>query len=381
MSPASLVLMTLAGIGILYLVVAMAAMARLAGRRAPRLANVPAVSILKPLHGAEPGLFENLASFARQDYGAPVQIVLGVQSPADPAIAVVRDLQHAFPALAIDLVVDGRLHGTNRKVSNLINMMGAARHDLLVLADSDMRVEPDYLAGLVAELDRPGAGAVTCPYHGLPVGTLWSRLSVLAIDTHFLPGVALGSASGAAQPCMGSTIALRRDVLDRIGGFRALADELADDYELGARVRALGLGVSLAPFTVGHVCPERSLSELAAQELRWQRTVRQVAPTGHLGSALAHPLPFALAAVAIDPAPVAVGLVLTAIAARMGLCLAAEKAFSLKMHPYWLVPARDLLSFALFVASFLGRGVSWRGYRYEVARSGALIPKTRPDPL
>ncbi|WP_375460528.1 bacteriohopanetetrol glucosamine biosynthesis glycosyltransferase HpnI [uncultured Enterovirga sp.] len=370
-----------AGIGIVYLCLAAVMVARLSLRRAPTVAAVPSVTILKPLHGAEPGLFENLASFARQHHAAPVQIVLGVQNPADPAIAVARELQAAYPALLIDLVIDGRQHGTNRKVSNLVNMMGAARHEVLVLADSDMRVGPTYLAGLVAELARPGVGAVTCPYHGLPVGHLWSKLSGLGIDTHFLPGVALGSGLGAAEPCMGSTIALRRDTLDRIGGLPALADALADDYELGARVRALGLSIALTPFTIGHVCPERSLGELARQELRWQRTVRQVAPAGHLGSVLTHPLPFAIAALAVDPGPVAAGILLTALAARVGLCLAVERGFSLRTHPYWLVPARDLLSFALFVASFLGRGVSWRGYRYEVARSGALIPKTRPDPL
>lgn len=379
MSIAWLVLLKIAGIGILYLALAGAVTGRLARRRSAPAVQPPSVTILKPLHGAEPGLLENLASFARQEYGAPVQIVLGVQNPADPAIAVARALQAAFPSAAIDLVIDGRLHGTNRKVSNLINMMGDARHDLIVLADSDMRVGPGYLAGLAAEIVRPGIGAVTCPYHGVPIGTVWSRLSALAIDTHFLPGVLLGTSLGAAHPCMGSTVALRRETLGRIGGFRALADELADDYELGALVRGLGLRVVLTPFTVGHVCPERSIAALARQELRWQRTLRQLAPAGHLGSIVTHPLPFALAAFALDPGPIALAVVLAAVAARIGLCLAAERAFGLKAHPYWLVPARDLLSFALFVASFLGRGVSWRGYRYEVARSGSLLPKTRPD--
>lgn len=385
MTAAWLALLALAGIGTFYVVLA-SVVAMWVGRRLPASPpddgasreRAPSVTILKPLHGAEPGLFENLASFASQDYPAPVQIVLGIQNPADSAIAVARQLQAAFPALAVDFVIDGRVHGTNRKVSNLINMAREIRHEVIVLADSDMRVGPGYLRSLIAELSRPGVGAVTCPYDGVALGNVWSELSRLAIDSHFLPGVVLGSSLGLAHPCMGSTIALRRETVERIGGFRVLADELADDHALGAHVRRLGLLVRVAPFTVGHICPERSLSEVAAQELRWQRTVRQVAPGGHLGSIVTHPVAFAAAAFAIGPGQIAAAFVLAAIAARLGLCLAAERAFGLKPHPYWLVPARDLLSFALFVASFFGRRVSWRGHHYDVARSGALIPKTRP---
>jgi ceramide glucosyltransferase len=242
-----------------------------------------------------------------------------------------------------------------------------------------MRAPPDYLFRLVAELDQPGVGAVTCLYHGLPVGHLWSRLSALGIDTHFLPNVVMGVSLGAATPCMGSTIALRRETLERIGGFRALADTLADDYELGAAVRGLGLTVGIPPFTIGHVCPERSLRQLVAQELRWLRTVRQIAPAGHLGSLVGHPAAFAAVALALGPGPIAGAVLFTAIAARVALCLAVERTFGLRRHPYWLIPARDALSFALFVASFFGRGVTWRGRRYDVARTGALTPKTRLD--
>ena len=204
----------------------------------------PAVTILKPLHGLEPGLFDNLASFCRQSYGGPVEIVFGVQNPDDPAIGVVRRIERAFPRLPITLVVDARLHGANRKVSNLVNMSPHIRHEIVVLADSDMRVGPDYLAGLAGCLARSDVGAVTCLYHGIPAGSRWSQLSALSIDTHFLPSVVVGTALGLAKPCFGSTIALRRETLAAIGGFGVLSNELADDYALGAAVRRLGLRVS-----------------------------------------------------------------------------------------------------------------------------------------
>lgn len=379
-SPADL-LLAASGLGVLYLAMAGLLATRLSRRDARQPSRFPNVTVLKPLHGAESDLRENLRSFVEQDYPGEVQIVFGVQRPDDPAIRVVRELRDRYPERDLSLIADARLYGTNRKVSNLINMSIAIRHDVVVLADSDMRVRPDYLRGVVGELERPGVGAVTCPYNGLPNGSFWSRLSAMSIDTHFLPSVAMAEGLDIGHPCMGSTIALRRATLDRIGGFRALANELADDHELGARVRALGLEVAMTPFTVGHVCHERSWPELLAHELRWLRTVRQVAPAGHLGSILTHPVPFALLALLVEPSGVALAAVALAVSARLGLCLAVERAFGLKPQPLWLVPARDLLSFGMFVASYLVRNVSWRGHRYQVSSGGALLTKPRPDPL
>lgn len=380
MSVASTLLLAASGLGIAYLALAAASLARLSRRPIPALGRAPAVTVLKPLHGAEPGLRANLETFLRQDYPGAVQFVFGVQSAADPAGEIVRDLQQAFPERDIELVVEPRQHGTNRKVSNLVNMDARARHEVVVLADSDMRVRPDDLRKVLALLGGAGVGAVTCPYHGLPADDVWARLVALGIDTHFLPGVAVGIGLGLGRPCMGSMIALRRETLDRIGGFRSLADDLADDHVLGARVRAQGLSVVVAPFTVAHACPGGGLDVLLGQELRWLRTIRQIEPAGHVGSLVAHPLPFALLAFALEPGAPAAIAVIAAILARIGLCLAAERSFGLNRHAYGIVPARDLLSFALLVTSFFGRGVSWRGYRYEVARSGALLPRTRPDP-
>jgi ceramide glucosyltransferase len=373
----AILLLAVGAAGLVYLAAAIFFVRRLASRAAVGPQTRACITILKPLHGAEPGLCENLSTFLRQDHPGPVQVVFGVQNPRDPAIEVVRRLERAFPDAEIDLVIDARLHGTNRKVSNLINMAERIRHEIVVLADSDMIVGPDYLTRLVGELERSEVGAVTCLYHGVPAGNLWSRLSALGIDTHFLPSVAVGLGLGLAKPCMGSTIALRRETLDAIGGFRSFADDLADDYLLGAAVRRLDLQVAVPPFTIGHACTEASFQDLAWQELRWVRTIRQLDPAGHAGSVVSHPLPFALAAFCLMPSGIAAVMIGAAILLRIALCLAVKQAFGLKAQVYWLAPLRDLLSFGIFVASFFGRGVSWRGHSYDVTSAGVLTAKTR----
>ena len=221
-----------------------------------------------------------------------MQIVFGVQDPADSAVAVVKRLAAAFPDRALDLVIEAQANGTNRKVSNLVNMAPSIRHDIVVLADSDMQVPPDYLVRIVAALQQPGIGLVTCLYHGVPASDrLWPRLSGLAIDTHFLPNVVVGLSLGLARPCFGSTIALRRTTLGDIGGFEAFADFLADDYAIGAAVRAAGLAVAIPPLTIGHSCPENSARALWRHEVRWARTIRSVDPAGYAGLAITHAFP------------------------------------------------------------------------------------------
>jgi ceramide glucosyltransferase len=333
----------------------------------------PGVTILKPLHGAEPGLCENLASFCRQDYPGPVQIILGVQDPADDAIAVVERLQAAYGADHVDLVVDTTMHGLNRKVSNLINMGRRAEHDIIVVADSDIRVDHHYLSRVVAALDQRGIGAVTCLYHGLATRGVWARLAELGINAHFLPSVVFGLTLGLANPCFGSTIAFKRKTFAEIGGFVDIADCLADDYALGARLRARGYKIAVLPATVGHVCGETSARELWQHEMRWARTVRTIDPVGYAGLILTHAFPLALIAAlaGISAQPfgpeIAVGLSVASFGCRLALLRQVERAFSLPPQSCWLLPLRDLLSFAVFLASAAGRKVKWkgRGYRFR----------------
>ena len=249
----------------------------------------PDVSILKPLSGAEAQLAQNIETYFHQDYPGAVQFVFGVQDPDDGAIPVIRALIERYPGLELELVVNGATHGSNRKVSNLINMGQVARHPLIVLADSDVAVDPDYLRTLAGALAEPGVGVVTCLYRGLSNGGFWSRLSAMGIHDHFLPGAAVGLALGLARPCLGQTIALSRETLARIGGLEAVANELADDYAIGKAARLAGFRVVLPSMLVAHSFEETSLIEVVRHELRWARTIFAVDPLGHLGSGVLMP--------------------------------------------------------------------------------------------
>jgi ceramide glucosyltransferase len=361
--------------GIAYALAAGEAVRRFARRPAQRTLSAAGVTILKPLHGAEPELYDNIASFCRQDYAGPLQIICGVQDPADPAIAVVRALIAAFPAVDIALVVDPSRHGANRKIGNLINMARSIRHDVVVLADSDMHVGPDYLTRVIGALEQPGVGLVTCLYRGAPSPGLLGRLAAMAIDYHFLPSVLFGLSLHMARPCFGSTIALKREMLERIGGFEAFADHLADDNAIGEAVRRAGGQVAIPTLVIDHACAMRSPGELLRQELRWARTIRVVNPLGFLGSAVTHPLPFALLAVAIgDFDALGPMLVAAALISRLVLQGQVDHALGAAEHRWRLGPVRDLLSFLVFVASLFGGAISWRGHRYRVGRDGILIP-------
>ena len=237
----SIAALLIAIVGCGYLLAATVLVGRFARRQTPRTpATTPTVTFLKPLHGDDTGLFDNLMSFAEQRYAGTVQIVCGVADAHDPAVAVVERLRGSAATRNLDLTIDATLHGANRKVSNLINMAPRIRHEIVVISDSDIRVTPDYLARVVAALQQPRVGAVTCLYHGVAAGGPWSQLGALFINAQFLPSVVLGLASGLAQPCFGSTIALMRSTLDAIGGFAAFADRLDDDYAIGAAVRERG---------------------------------------------------------------------------------------------------------------------------------------------
>lgn len=339
----------------------------------------PSVTLLKPLCGLEPNLYENLESFCRQDYAGPVQIVFGIQNAADPAIAVVERLKAAYPALRLDLVIDARQHGSNRKVSNLINMAERIAHEVVVLADSDMVVRPDYLERLVAALAQPGVTGVTCLYHGAPANrSVYAHLSALAIDVQFLPNVVMGTALGLAKPCFGSTIAFTAESLKAIGGFHRIRNDLADDYELGAALRGLGGRVAIPNFSIGHTCVDTEINGLWRHELRWNRTIRNVDPGGYAGSVVTHAFPLALIGALLPGAgTAALTVAALALACRIVLCVRLERAFGLDSHPYWLLPIRDILSFANFSWGFVSGAVTWKGHDYRVVADGTLIPEAQ----
>jgi hypothetical protein len=216
--------------GIFALAATFAARFTLRSMLAPARHVLPAVTLLKPLHGAESGLEAALASFLKQDYPGPIQIVFGLRHTGDPAIAVVENLKRRFPARDISVVVDPGIHGSNRKMSNVVNMVKAAKYDYLVLTDSDITVPRDYLSTVVAAAACPGVGIVSCLYSGKGSGNSWSRLSAMGLSYHFLPNATLGIALGVERPCFGSTIALSRQTLTTIGGFESFTGHFVDDY-------------------------------------------------------------------------------------------------------------------------------------------------------
>ncbi len=373
-----IMLAALAVAGIAYQCASALAMARTLGTpAATALDPAPAVTLLKPLHGLEPQLAANLGGFVAQDYAGPQQIVFGVSDADDDALATVAALRAASPTADMTMIVDAERHGSNAKVSNLVNMMAAATHDVLVVSDSDIAIGPDYLTRVVAALALPGVGAVTCLYHGRGDAGGWSRLAAQGISYGFLPSVVVGLRLGLAEPCMGSTIALTRETLDAIGGFAAFADILADDHAIGVAVRVPGLHVAVPAFTVAHGCVEPSLSALIAHETRWNVTIRRLDPWGYLGHGLVNPLPFALAATALHPT--AWPLIVATLIARTTVAAAVDRATRACPGPWWWLPARDILTFGLFIAGFLVQSVNWRGSRLKVARDGSIIDRGDAD--
>jgi ceramide glucosyltransferase len=333
------------------------------------------VTLLKPLCGAEVTLESNLATFCAQDYPEAVEMVCGVQDPKDPALAIVQNLRGKFPGASITLAQEPRGKFGNPKIANVISMFKLARHDILMLSDSDMEVGPSYVRDVVAALQQPGVGLVTCLYRGHAVAGFWSKLAAAAVDQHFLPSVLVGTWLGLAKPCFGSTIALRRQTLERIGGFEAFADTLADDYAMGDAVRGLGLKVAIPPFTIGHTFSDASLGELMAHELRWARTIRLVDPVGYAGSLLTHPLPFALASLALSGFSAIGWIILAAtLASRLSVAIQVQRLPGGGEGALWLSPVRDLVSFVVFVLSYLPGAVSWRGHRYRVGSNGTVSP-------
>lgn len=330
-----------------------------------------AVTILKPLHGAEPHLVDNLASFLAQDHDGPIQLLCGVQRADDPAIAAVETLRARFPEARIDLIVDPTARGANGKIANLINLEPHIAHDVVVLSDSDMAVGPDYLSRLLAALDAPKTGAVTIAYNGRGDAGFWSRIAAAGLSWQFLPGVVFGAVHGLARPCMGSTIAMRRETLVAIGGFAAFADVLADDYAIGEAVAALGLKVAMPAMLVTHASAERSFGELWRHELRWGATVRDVVPVAYAMGVIAIPFPLALLAIPVHPLP---GLALAGLAllARLATAIVADRRGGARTAPLWLLPLRDCLTLTVFIASLTVRSVDWRGATLRMAQRGRI---------
>ncbi|MBV9317628.1 MAG: bacteriohopanetetrol glucosamine biosynthesis glycosyltransferase HpnI [Gammaproteobacteria bacterium] len=363
----------LAALGMAYAIAA--ALAVRVGRRPPPrpTPTLPPVTLLKPLCGAEPALYEHLRSFCTQSYPC-WQVIFGVRDAHDPALEVVERLRREFPVLDLQLVVDPAQHGASSKVSNLVNMMSVARHDYLVIADSDILVESDYLERVVTPLLDERVGIVTCAYRGRPRAGLWSLLGSMFINEWFMPSVCVAAALGSRAFAFGATIGLRRATLVRIGGFTAIADQLPDDYRLGELTRRLGLRTVLSEVQVETCVEEPTLTDLVRHQLRWLRTVRTVQPLGYALGGVTFCLPVALAGTLLAGGSVTTLAMLAITAtARVMVNSAPRNAYSLP-EQLALVAAHDLLGFALWCWSFVTRRVHWRDGSYQLDRDGTIHP-------
>ena len=350
--------------------------------RAPSLASrpLPPVSILKPLKGTDPDIYESFRSHCLQDY-PEYEIIFGVSDPDDPAVASVQQLQREFPDRSIQLVVCPNKLGANVKVSNLEQMLPSAHYQHLLVNDSDIHVENDYLRRVVAPLADLHVGMVTCLYRGVAASTLGSQLESLGISTDFCAGVLVArQLEGGLRFGLGSTLAFRRTELERIGNFRSIVDFLADDYELGRRIADLGLQVVLSDAVVETHLPAYDLRGFWDHQLRWARGVRDSRAGGYLGLVSTYGLMWGLLTVLASRAAVwswavlaAIIVLRMAVALSVGLGVLRDRRL---LRHLWLLPVRDLVAVAVWVASLAGHTVTWRGDRFEL-KNGRLI---RIDP-
>src|SRR5450755_1857384 len=335
----------------------------------------PPVSILKPLKGTDPDIYESFRSHCLQDYPA-YEIIFGVSDPDDAAVASVQQLQREFPERAIRLVVSPNNLGANVKVSNLEQMLPAARFEHLLVNDSDIRVDRDYLRRVIAPLADERVGMLTCLYRGVAAPTLGSQLESLGISTDFCAGVLVArQLEGGLRFGLGSTLAFRRTDLDRIGGFHSIVDYLADDYELGKRIAGLGLRVVLSDVVVETHLPAYDLRGFLAHQLRWARGVRDSRAGGYIGMVSTYGLMWGLLTVLAAPAAlwswVALGVIMllrVAVTMKIGRSVLRDESV---VKNLWLLPLRDLLAVAIWLASFAGSTVTWRGDRFHL-RNGRL---------
>jgi len=347
--------------------------------KAPGLANITAlpVSILKPMKGSDSQTYAALRSHCEQDYG-PYQIIFGVNEPEDAAVPVVQRIIAEFPDLDIRLVVCAEVLGANRKVSNLIHLLRQAKYPHVLVNDGDIKVGRSYLRSVMAYFADPETGMVTCPYKGTASTTLASRLEALGISTDFIPGVLTSRyIEDGMHFALGSTLAMSRTALDKIGGFAAVVDYLADDYQLGERISKAGLKVALAHEVVETSIPPYPFAQFWEHQLRWARTMRISRPGGYRGLALTFGLPWAILLVLIAPGSWwRWTILIAAVLTRITVVISVSWRILLEQHPLrdlWLLPLRDLVALAIWAWSYAAETVTWRGEKFRL-ENGRMFP-------
>ena len=336
----------------------------------------PPVTILKPVKGMDAESFENFASFCHQDY-PDFQIIFCLASPDDPAIPVIERLRLTFPDTAIELVVDGRIYGPNYKVCNLINAWPLTRHDIIVICDSDIRVGKDFLREVTVPFADPGVGLVTSLYRSSAIHGAAAAIEAMGFTAEMVPNVMVALKLEGLSFALGASMAVRREALERIGGLAALADYLADDYQLGNKVHGAGWRLALSDYFVESVMHRESLGNILSRQLRWARTMRVSRPGGYFGSGLTQPFPAALLALIVsgfDGYGLGAALLLYLIRCSIAL-LFSRRYLRDNIFPrwLWLLPVRDMLAFCTWALAFTGQKVRWRGHLFRLLPGGRIV--------
>jgi ceramide glucosyltransferase len=345
------------------------------GCKQARTDFLPGVSLLKPMNGLDRETNENLSSFCRQDY-PQYEILFGFNQPQDAAVPVVKKIMADFPSIPIRLVIGTRTQGANNKVAKVCRLAREARHNLLVVSDSDTRVAADHLRRITAPFRNPHVGAVTSLYRGMAEPNPWSELEALSLSTDFLPSTLVARKLGL-KFALGATMAVRRQALEAMGGFETLADMAADDHELGRRVAACGYGMEFVDGAVRTECSSRSLKEYFRHQVRWSVVTRESKPWGHLGFIFAQGLPWTILALAVAPTSALwVGFAGAYLVLRFALAFTVGSwglRDPLLKKKWWWVPVSDAISFVVWFTSLFVHRVYWQGSAYDIHR-GQLAP-------
>ena len=352
-------------------------------RQHPAIKPLPFVSLLKPVHGNEPRLRENLESFFRQDYRS-FEIIFGARSPKNPAITIIEELQKRYPAVKSRIVFSGNPSWPNAKVFSLDKMISESTSDFLVMSDSDVEVGQDFLPNIVPTLLDPKVGLLTCIYRGVPAQSFWSSLEALGLSVEMSSGVLVADMLEGMRFALGAVIAIKRDALVKIGGIGAVSDYYSDDFELGNRVWKAGYEVMLSHYVVDHVLIPSSFTRTFGHQLRWMKSTRYSRPLGHLGSGLTFAMPFGLlgffSATVLGYDSLGLALLIAGVVNRIAQSLAVgwgavrdRRALRL----CWLYPLRDLFGFVTWVGSYTSGTFLWRGERYSFRAGGKIIARER----
>lgn len=369
--------------GIAYYLLTISSVRKLRNRQQESIktsnSNLPAITLLKPLMGTDPGLESHLATFFNQDYPS-FEIIFAVRQEDDPAVSVVRRLMAQYPQISTQLLITGEPRYANAKVYSMEQMAAAAQYSIVVITDSDVSVQPDYLKAMAQAFALPKVGAVTNLYRGVSEPDFWSKLEALGMSTEFMGGVVVAERLEGMKFTLGPSMAVRTKCLEQIGGFAAMADYLADDFVLGQWAAAAGYEVGLSTHVINHHASALGFAQSFRHRLRWNRSSRFSRPAGYIGQGFTYGLAWAIIFAICLPSLASLTILTISLLIRfwlaleLGAGLLQDKTVLSRLA---LIPIQDLLSFATWVGGFLGREIIWRKERYRLLDGGRFAPITR----